>query len=271
MRCNVWHCEWDGRMRFAKRTFFFRSRDSSWCTKFSNSISFGIGVICIIYEPDVESESNNRTVRIDYIGEWKFNFSAIHLFWAKYKESLCYIAHGLRCAVSAQRVWSSSPIGCEMVNYSLDHWQKLFSACFCSQKKKMFRNFFVVFLLSTNKNRPHAIRTRNSKRIRFLPNAFLVWIQQSKWITVKYIIKHVWLFLITRSVPNLPAFKYFNWTNWMKKNNVDSSVVWFELVSVYIHFFLFFLSSRSEETNQNQSIEIFWQIFHSNNGLNKTI
>lgn len=162
------------------------------------------------------------------------------------------------------------------VKWWIIHWiiGKSYSVLAFALKKKMFRKNVVVFLLSTNKNRPHAIRTRNSKRIRFLPNAFLVWIQQSKWITVKYIIKHVWLFLITRSVPNLPAFKYFNWTNWMKKNNVDSSVVWFELVSVYIHFFLFFLfflSSRSEETNQNQSIEIFWQIFHSNNGLNKTI
>lgn len=169
MRCNVWHCEWDGRMRFAKRTFFFRSRDSSWCTKFSNSISFGIGVICIIYEPDVGSESNNRTVRIDYIGEWKFNFSAIHLFWAKYKESLCYIAHGLRCAVSTQRVWSSSPIGCEMVNYSLDHWQKLFSACFCAQKKrnvpKKCCGFFVV-----NKQKPTTCNSDSELQTNSVPS-----------------------------------------------------------------------------------------------------
>lgn len=258
-----------------KAHIFFRSRDSSWCTKFSNSISFGIGVICIIYEPDVGSESNNRTVRIDYIGEWKFNFSAIHLFWAKYKESLCYIAHGLRCAVSAQRVWSSSPIGCEMVNYSLDHWQKLFSACFCSQKNKKCSENFLWFFCCQQTKTDHmqfGLGTPNefgSFQTHFSCGFNKVNELQSNILLNMY--DYSWLHALSRisQLLNISTEQ----TEW-KKNNVDSSVVWFELVSVYIHFFLFFLfflSSRSEELNQNQSIEIFWQIFHSNNGLNKTI
>lgn len=66
----------------------------------------------------------------------------------------------------------------------------------------------------------------------------LWWLKKKKteWITLKYIIKHVWLFLIARFIRIL-RFEQFD-KRTKPENNVDLAVVWFELVAVNFSLFL---------------------------------